>query len=205
MNPSVPQREIDEAMEAGPSSAATEYGTKFRTDVETFISREVVDTAVILGRHELPRIGGANYVAFCDPSGGSSDSMTLAIAHMAADRAILDPVRERRPPFSPDDVAREFAETIKAYGIASIRGDHYGGMWPRERLAVHGVDYQPATQVDASLVTRHPGASCPSRWPWRLFGFALDAFRRFRRSSDVSSLTATIQLAKCVSHGLAPP
>jgi hypothetical protein len=36
------------------------------------------------------------YVGFCDPSGGSSDSMMLAIAHKAGDTAMLDAVREIR-------------------------------------------------------------------------------------------------------------
>ena len=151
MNPQVAQSVIDAAIEADPSSAAAEYMAEFRTDVESFISREVVDAAIILGRHELPRIEGVNYVAFCDPSGGSSDSMTLAVSHMENDRVILDLVRERKPPFSPDDVAREFAATLKDYGIASVRGDRYGGMWPRERLAVHGIDYQNATQVKSDI------------------------------------------------------
>jgi hypothetical protein len=56
MNPSVPQSVIDAALEADPSSANAEYGAEFRTDVESFISREIVDAAVIIGRHELPRI-----------------------------------------------------------------------------------------------------------------------------------------------------
>jgi hypothetical protein len=52
-------------------------------------------------------MGGTSYAAFVDPSGGSLDSMTIAIAHREKDgRAILDAVRERRPPFSPDDVVR---------------------------------------------------------------------------------------------------
>jgi hypothetical protein len=123
MNPSVPQSVIDAAIETDPSSAAAEYGAEFRTDVETFISREVVNAAVILGRHELPRIDGVAPLAFCDPSGGSSDSMTLAIAHMEGERVVLDLVRERKPPFSPDDVAREFADTLKLYGVSTVCGD----------------------------------------------------------------------------------
>ena len=99
MNPSVPQSVVDAAIEADPSSAAAEYMAEFRTDVESFVSREVVDAAVIMGRFELPRIEGCNYVAFVDPSGGSSDSMTLAIAHMEGDHAILDLVGERKPPY----------------------------------------------------------------------------------------------------------
>jgi len=64
---------------------------------------------------------------------------------------VLDLVRERRPPFSPDDVAREFAETLKAYGVTSVRGDRYGGQWPRERLQVHGVEYMPADKPKSDL------------------------------------------------------
>jgi hypothetical protein len=151
MNPSVPQSVIDAAIEADASSAAAEYMAEFRTDVESFISREVVDAAVILARYELPCVDGCNYVAFVDPSGGSSDSMTLAIAHMENDNVVLDLLRERKPPFSPDDVAKEFADTIKSYDLSSVRGDRYGGMWPRERFAAHGIDYQPATQPKSDI------------------------------------------------------
>ena len=151
MNPSVPQRVIDEAIEADPSSAAAEYMAEFRTDVESFISREVVDAAVILDRFELPRIDGVAYQAFVDPSGGSSDSMTMAISHMENDCVILDLVRERKPPFSPDDVSKEFADTIKSYGIASCRGDRYAGGWPRERFATYGIDYVAATQPKSDI------------------------------------------------------
>jgi hypothetical protein len=151
MNPSVPQRVIDDAIEADASSAAAEYMAEFRTDVESFISREAVDAAVILGRYELPRIDCVAYVAFVDPSGGSSDSMTLAVAHMEGERVILDCIRERKAPFSPDDVSKEFADTIKSYGIASCRSDRYAGAWPRERFAVHGVDVQPALQVKSDI------------------------------------------------------
>jgi hypothetical protein len=152
MNPSVPQRIIDAAYEDDAASASAEYGGEFRIDVETFISREVVDAAIIPGRFELPRIEGAGYVAFVDPSGGSGhDSMTMAIAHMEGDRAILDCVREVKPPLSPDSVTKEFADTIKSYGIASCRGDNYAGLWPRERFAAHGVDYQRSTPVRSDI------------------------------------------------------
>ena len=44
-------------------------------------------------------MSGAQYVGFADPSGGSADSMTLAIAHAEGERAVLDAVREVKPPF----------------------------------------------------------------------------------------------------------
>jgi hypothetical protein len=46
-------------------------------------------------------MSGVSYLAFVDPSGGSGDGMTLAIGHQEDDVAVLDAIRERRPPFSP--------------------------------------------------------------------------------------------------------
>jgi hypothetical protein len=152
MNPTVPQSVIDEAYENDPASAAAEYGAEFRTDVETYIAREVVDAAVVLGRHELPPLPGVKYVAATDPSGGSSDSMTLAVCHRDQDgRAVLDAVRERRPPFSPEDVVMEFSDLLKSYGINRVTGDRYAGEWPRERFRVHGIDYLLAEKPKSDI------------------------------------------------------
>ena len=35
--------------------------------------------------------------------------MTVAVAHQEGDQGMLDAVREVRPPFSPETVAKEFA------------------------------------------------------------------------------------------------
>jgi hypothetical protein len=151
MNPLVPQATIDAAMEADPTSAAAEYLAQWRTDVETFVSRDVVEAAVIQGRHELPRMDHTRYFAFVDPSGGSSDSMTLAIAHVQGTCVVLDLIRERRAPFSPDDVVKEFAATLKAYGVGQVVGDKYAAEWPRERFRVHGLEYRVADQTKSDL------------------------------------------------------
>jgi hypothetical protein len=142
MNPSVPKDIIDEAYEKDPASAAAEYGAQFHTDVESFISREAVDAVVTSGVFELPRMFGVDYVAFVDPSGGSADSMTLAVAHREGDCDILDAIRVAVPPFSPESVVSEFGTFLKTYGISTIVGDRYAGLWPRERFYVHGIDYQ---------------------------------------------------------------
>jgi hypothetical protein len=152
MNPTVPQSVIDEAYERDPASAAAEYGAEFRRDIETFIAREVIEAAVVPDRHELPPVPGVRYVAFTDPSGGSADSMTLAIAHHDKDgRRVLDAVRERRPPFSPDGVVQEFTDLLKLYRIAKVTGDRYAGEWPRERFRVHGVRYELSDQPKSDL------------------------------------------------------
>jgi hypothetical protein len=154
MNPSYPEEIIAAAFEADPARAAAEYGAQFRTDVETFVSREVVEAATVSGRFELPPVAGINYIAFVDPSGGSSDSMTLAVSHFdrATKCAVLDAVRERRAPFSPDAVVSEFAVLLKSYGIRKVVGDRYAGEWPRERFAAHGIaQYEPSEQSKSEI------------------------------------------------------
>jgi hypothetical protein len=152
MNPSVPRRLIDEAYEVDPASAAAEYGAEFRTDVENFVAREAVDACVSLGvRERAPMPDRYDYMAFCDPSGGSSDSMTLAVGHREGDVVIVDAIRERRPPFSPDDVVNEFSALLKSYGITKVSGDRYAGEWPRERFSDRGIGYEPAEKPKSDL------------------------------------------------------
>jgi len=120
------------------------------TDIVEIISREVLDTVTVAGRFELPPMFGTDYTAFCDPSGGSSDSMTLAISHRENDVAILDAVREVKPPFSPESVVQEFATLLKIYGVATVFGDRYAGLWPTERFFVHGITYEPSPKPNHS-------------------------------------------------------
>jgi hypothetical protein len=142
---------IDEATERDPASAAAEYGAQFRTDVESFVNREAVEACVSVGVRERPPISGVTYSAFVDPSGGSADSMTLAIGHREDDVAVLDAIRERRPPFSPEDVVLEFAELLKTYRITDVQGDRYSGEWTRERFNHHGIRYELAEKPKSDL------------------------------------------------------
>lgn len=151
MNAAVDRAVIAQAYADDPIAAAAEYGADFRSDVEAFLSLDAVQAVVVPDRRELPVLAGVRYVAFTDPSGGSQDSFTLAIAHRAEERAVLDCVREIRPPFSPDQVCGEFAQVLASYGISEVTGDHYAGEWPRERFRAHGVTYRPAEQPKSAL------------------------------------------------------
>ena len=151
MNPSVDEQVIAEAYAQDESVAAAEYGAQFRRDIEGFVSPEAVDAVVVPGRYELPRVSGVRYHAFVDPSGGSQDSMTLAIAHSERGTAVLDAVREHKPPFSPEAVASEFAEALKAYRVSTVMGDRYGGEWPREQFRKRGIEYRPAKKTKSEL------------------------------------------------------
>jgi hypothetical protein len=145
MNPTVPASVIDSAFEEDPASASAEYLAEFRSDLEAFVSQEVVDACTVLGRHELPPVSGIKYIAFTDPAGGSgTDAMTLAIAHHQGEHAVLDLLRERRPPFSPERVTEEFAQDLRRYGIHEVHGDRYAGEWPAEQFQKHQIRYKPS-------------------------------------------------------------
>jgi hypothetical protein len=111
-----------------PDRAAAEW----RRDVERFVASEAVSAAVAPSRLELPPVSGIRYIAFVDPSGGSQDAMTLAVAHATGEVLVLDAVREVRSPFSPEAVVSEFAALLATYSISTVTGDRYGGVWPVE-------------------------------------------------------------------------
>lgn len=151
MNSGIDRREIERALEEDEPSARAEWFAEFRKDVESFVSREAVDAVVVPGRLELPPASEITYRAFVDPSGGSQDSMTLAICHHASGRVVLDCVRERRAPFSPADVVEEFAAVLQSYGVGSVTGDRYAGEWPRERFREQGVRYLLADKPKSDI------------------------------------------------------
>jgi hypothetical protein len=93
------------------------------------------------------------YHAFCDPSGGSSDSFTLAIGHkdLATKVMIVDAVREVKPPFSPEQVTIEFAQLLKSYGVGKVISDKYGGEWPKELFSRHGIRFEQSARPKSDL------------------------------------------------------
>jgi len=132
-NPSLAQKVVDRAMERDPAAASAEYLGTWRSDLHAFVSLEAVEACVEAGAYERRPLVSEHYTAFTDPSGGSADSFTLAIAHREHDgRVVLNCVRERQPPFSPEAVVAEFGTVLKAYRCASVSGDRYAGEFPRE-------------------------------------------------------------------------
>jgi hypothetical protein len=152
MNPTISQEFIDEEYERDPASAAAEYGAEFRSDIAAFVDLAVLEACTAAGLFELPPVSGNGYLAFVDPSGGSSDSMTLAIAHREDDgTAVLDCVREVMAPFSPESVVEGFCDTLKQYQIDKVYGDRYAGEWPREQFAKRNVTYEPSEKVKSDI------------------------------------------------------
>ncbi len=140
MNPLIPESFIQAGIEKDPAAASAEYLAEFRTDVESYINREVIDAAVVPGRFELPPSDAHRYVAGLDPAGGSGqDSMTLAIAFADGEQRVLAAIREWRPRFSPDAVCEEIAALLKIYKLSRCSSDKYSGDWVASRLLGHGI------------------------------------------------------------------
>ena len=151
MNPTVKQSIVDRAIERDPAAAASEYLAEFRNDIFGFVSREVVQACVTVGERERPWSAAHRYVGFVDPSGGSSDSMTLAIGHREKDMTIADVVREIAAPFDPESATEEFAKLLKSYGISRVTGDRYAGQWCAQAFQKRGITYEPCDTPKSGL------------------------------------------------------
>ena len=115
MNPTFSQRIVDEAMVKDPADASAEYLAMFRSDLENFVDRDLVESLVVRDRRELAPVQGVEYFGFVDPAGGSGgDSMTLGIAHKeSSGYVVLDCIREAKPPFSPHEVVRDLIPVLE--------------------------------------------------------------------------------------------
>jgi hypothetical protein len=148
---------IADAYEDDPANAAAEYGAQFRSDIDSYVTRESLESVTAWGTFERGFVTGTKYFAFCDPSGGAADSMTLAVGHLACGKiasektTVVDAIRERRAPFSPEQCVDEFVQVLQIYKITAVVGDRYGSAWVSERFRIHGIKYEPAEKPKSDL------------------------------------------------------
>jgi hypothetical protein len=149
MNPLIPERVIDKAMERDPEAARAEYMAEFRSDLETFLLREVVDVAVRSGPLELPYDKAYKYIAFVDPAGGGADEFCLSIGHKEGEDTVIDLLRARRG--VPAEITAEYAELLKSYSIRKVTGDKYAGSWPADEFKKHDIEYSASEKPKSGL------------------------------------------------------
>lgn len=153
MNPSLPRDHptIAAEYEEDEISASVEYGGEFRNDIDGYVTRELVESLIEAGVIVRPYAKGKTYVAFVDPSGGANDSMAMAIAHMDDRTAVLDWMKEWRPPYSPAAVVDECVSVLRGYGCTSVRGDYYGVEWVQEPFRKQGIGYTKSAFVKSEI------------------------------------------------------
>jgi hypothetical protein len=144
MNPSLPTDYLERMKEDDPEAYRSEVLGEFRTGISTFFDAEALDACVVSERRELPPRDGVRYRAFVDPSGGSRDAFSAAVAHREGERVVVDCVRAWAAPFNPTGVVEECAALLKTYRISTVIGDRYAGEWPREQFRARGSTYRTA-------------------------------------------------------------
>lgn len=152
LNPTIDPKIIAKAYQDDPAVARAEWGGEWRDDLVQFVDPEVVEACVSRGvREVMPVHRGVQYFAFADPSGGSSDSFTMAIGHLENGKVIVDCIHEKRPPFSPDQAVLEMAAMLRAYHVTSIQSDRYAGQWVTERFQTHGIRCEQSAKPKSDL------------------------------------------------------
>jgi hypothetical protein len=151
MNPKLNPMTVKLAYLRDSASASAEYGAQFRSDIETFLSVEIIERSVRTGRVELPPLAGVSYYAFVDPSGGVSDSMVLAIAHEDKGYAVLDCIVEAAAPFVPETVTKQFCAMLKRYRLSEVFGDRYSAEWCAQTFDKFGVHYRPSEKSRSEI------------------------------------------------------
>lgn len=154
-NPLIDRQIILDAYRDDPQAAAAEWGAEFREDLEDYVSEEVINAVILKDRYETLPSPFHKYVGFVDPSGGSRDSFTLAIAHGEFKNntqiPILDCIREVHAPFSPESVVIEFSDVLKSYNVNKITGDKYAGQWPVEQFQKRGIIYEQSELIKSDI------------------------------------------------------
>jgi hypothetical protein len=141
MNPSLSPKVIERAFKRDPQAAASEYGSlecglKFRNDVSSFLTRDAIEAVVERGCYELPYDSRHRYVGFLDAAGGSGqDSFCWAIAHHESGVAVLDFLREAKPPFSPQAIVERAAGDFRSYRLTKVKADKWGSAFVTESFA----------------------------------------------------------------------
>lgn len=155
LNPTLDTVIIDAARAEDPVSARSEWDGEFRPDISTYADETAILACVQPGIFERPPLRRWSYTGFVDVAGGSGkDSMCLGIAHTEGEQPgtrILDVLRERFPPFSPEGVTEEFADLLKSYRVTKVFGDKYAGDWPAETFRKFGVNYQHIEKTKSQL------------------------------------------------------
>jgi hypothetical protein len=126
----------------------------------------------------LPPQRGNTNAAFTDASGGSVDSFTLCVAHAEGDRAVIDCLRERRPPFNPSSVVDEFRDVLRSYHVDRVGGDRYSAQWVQSAFRDRGITYDVS---DKHLNTAGV----------RVFAYLTDA--EIRLDSPIDALIVQVQ------------
>lgn len=141
LNPTLDSGLIEAAYKDDPEAARAEWGGLFRQDVSAYLPDDVIDRSLCPGEHSRPRLIEVEHASFVDTAGGSgTDSMCAAVAHQERGGVVvLDQLVAIDPPFDVEKAVTQVALLLKAFGVTAAKSDRYGGDWPTQWFARHGI------------------------------------------------------------------
>jgi hypothetical protein len=150
MHPTLPRDYLARMEQDDPEAYRSEVLGEFRAGLATLFDPDALQACVVPCRRELPPDWTISYKAFADPSGGSRDHFTLAIAHRDdGGNVVIDCLRGWAPPFNPSGVIDEAAALLRSYHISSVTSDRYAAQWPAEQRRSHGLAHY-VSELDRS-------------------------------------------------------
>jgi hypothetical protein len=154
-NPTLSAESIEAAVADDPEGARAEWEATFRIGIDAFLPDDVIDAAIDHDRPlEIAPASGFQFRAFCDPSGGRHDAMTICIGHRSKTKGgsfIADVIRAIRPPFDPKHATAEFATLLKQYRINKVVGDRYSAEWVVSAFKENGIGYEASEKSKSDL------------------------------------------------------
>jgi hypothetical protein len=151
LNPTLPQKVVDQALAEDYAAAKSEYLGEFREDVGEFIPRQIVKDLVVPNRFELLPQPRTRYFAFVDMSGGRGDAAALAIGHKEERTVVVDFVKLWKPPFDPYQVVKEMAQAMRRYDLSRVTGDKYAAEFNAQAFRKCGIKYESADRPKSQL------------------------------------------------------
>ncbi|MBP7706047.1 MAG: terminase family protein [Candidatus Aminicenantes bacterium] len=150
LNPEFSDRKIAKAFRRDPVAAKTEWEAEFRADLESFVSREVLERSTMAYEcliHDPRR----EYRAFVDASGGSRDRYAVAVAYEDGGAIIVARVAWWTPPFDPDAVTASVCEILKEFSVWKVTGDRYAAEWVARAFQKRDIVYEAAGKSKSEI------------------------------------------------------
>ena len=149
MNPELPERVVEDALKEDAPRASAEYLAQFRSDIEQFLTVEMIDQTMRNEPMTFPYQRGTDYFAFVDPAGGGADEFTMAIGHRDGDFVVVDALRGHSG--DPARITEAYVDVLKQYRIRKVYGDNYSGEWAKQEFRKHGIAYLKAPGTRSEL------------------------------------------------------
>jgi len=140
-NPKISRKFIEGELRKDRSFAMSEYEGNFSDSLQDYIDPEALDACINHGLYEVGYRSNRIYHAFADMSGGRRDDSCLSISTKEGNYVQQVCLRVKKSPHNPLEAVKEFAQTLKSYGLSEVVGDRYGSDFNREAWRDQGINY----------------------------------------------------------------